>query len=80
MATGRHNDPNLPRRLSAGRSPLSTEQVLPPTQESPRAHTDVITYVLRRLPTLPIPTHPHRTTLAQRLSELAAANSEGLLK
>lgn len=54
----RHND----HRLSAGRSPLGTEQFLPPPQDNPRTHTDVIT-----------------TTLAQRLDELAAANSQGLL-
>ncbi|OAX41762.1 hypothetical protein K503DRAFT_767409 [Rhizopogon vinicolor AM-OR11-026] len=61
----RCNDRSFSDRLSAGRSPLGTEQVLPPQpqpQDSPRAHTDVIT-----------------TTLAQRLDELAAANSEGLL-
>jgi len=57
----RHSDHN-PHRLSAGRSPLGTEQSLPPPQDTPRTHTDVIT-----------------TTLAQRLDELAAANSQGLL-
>ncbi|KAG1749318.1 hypothetical protein EDB19DRAFT_183855 [Suillus lakei] len=56
----RHSDHNL-HRLSAGRSPLGTEQFLPPQQDTLR-HTDVIT-----------------TTLAQRLDELAAANSQGLL-
>ncbi|KAG2152980.1 uncharacterized protein EDB93DRAFT_1135839 [Suillus bovinus] len=56
-----HSDHNL-HRLSAGRSPLGTEQFLPPPQDTPRPHTDVIT-----------------TTLAQRLDELAAANSQGLL-
>ncbi|KAG2145905.1 hypothetical protein DEU56DRAFT_788738 [Suillus clintonianus] len=57
----RHSDHNL-HRLSAGRSPLGTEQFLPPQQNTPRTHTDVIT-----------------ATLAQRLDELAAANSQGLL-
>lgn len=57
----RHSDHN-PHRPSAGRSPLGTEQFLPPQQDTPRTHTDVIT-----------------TTLAQRLDELAAANSQGLL-
>lgn len=57
----RHSDHNL-HRLSAGRSPLGTEQFLPPQQDTPRTHTDVIT-----------------ATLAQRLDELAAANSQGLL-
>ncbi|KAG2065696.1 hypothetical protein BDR04DRAFT_137359 [Suillus decipiens] len=57
----RHSDHN-PHRLSAGRSPLGTEQFLPPEQDTPRTHTDVIT-----------------ATLAQRLDELAAANSQGLL-
>ncbi|KAG1840564.1 hypothetical protein DFJ58DRAFT_810147 [Suillus subalutaceus] len=57
----RQSDHN-PHRLSAGRSPLGTEQFLSPPQDTPRTHTDVIT-----------------TTLAQRLDELAAANSQGLL-
>lgn len=57
----RHSDHN-PHRPSAGRSPLGTEQFLPPQQDTPRTHTNVIT-----------------TTLAQRLDELAAANSQGLL-
>lgn len=55
------SDHNL-HHLSAGRSPLGTEQFLPSSQDTPRTHTDVIT-----------------TTLAQRLDELAAANSQGLL-
>lgn len=42
----RHSDQNILHRLSAGRSPLGTEQFLPQQQDTPRTHTDVITTTL----------------------------------
>jgi len=67
------------QRSRSPRSPLRPQD--PTLRQMPRAHTDVITSVFL-FPTARLhpEIHKHSSTLAQRLNELAIANSEGLLR